>query len=560
MSEADQSGAGRREVAYRLFAAEYDDADFSYSASDEERAPNYVVTPTGARVNRLFVVGVLTEVESVNDEMLRARVVDPTGAFVLYAGQYQPDELAFLESVDTPAFVAVTGKARTFQPDDSDQVFTSIRPETISEVDAETRDRWTVQTVEQTLDRIRWMATALTMDASGGELQDALLTEGADEGLAEGITLALDHYGTTGTYLEALQETALDAARLVAGERDEVESLDVAPHEAGEADLSGLTDFEAREPSEPQADESAGATPAPGEETETATQATESTASEPAIEESGLTGDSTSAQATDTTSETTVDSAADTTGETTADSTADTTGETTADTTGETTADSTADTAGETTADTTGETTADSTADTTGETTADSTADTAVDGAADTAGRPAAEAASSDESEAADEQTGTEEIGDFEPGEFDLDEDEREEIEEEYGTEFQTGTEVDEPGEADIDTPDPEETAEVDKSAAENETEASATGTAAEAQEPTVSEESEPDVDEIDLEERVVELMGELDDGDGAERTAVVQTVVEQHGVDASEVEDAIQDALMDGRCYEPDDDTLKPI
>ena len=48
MSESeDQGGAGRREVAYRLFAAEFEDADFSYSESDEERAPNYVVSPTG---------------------------------------------------------------------------------------------------------------------------------------------------------------------------------------------------------------------------------------------------------------------------------------------------------------------------------------------------------------------------------------------------------------------------------------------------------------------------------------------------------------------------------
>jgi len=38
MSES-QGGAGRREVAWRLFAAEFDDLDFSYSQSDEERAP-----------------------------------------------------------------------------------------------------------------------------------------------------------------------------------------------------------------------------------------------------------------------------------------------------------------------------------------------------------------------------------------------------------------------------------------------------------------------------------------------------------------------------------------
>ena len=153
MSESEDSGPGRREVAHRLFAAEFEDSEFSYSESDEERAPNYVVTPTGARVNRLFVVGVLTELEQVNDDVLRARIVDPTGPFVVYAGQYQPEALAFLESATPPLFVAVTGKARTFRPEDSDVVYTSIRPESINAVDAETRDRWTVQTAEQKIGR-----------------------------------------------------------------------------------------------------------------------------------------------------------------------------------------------------------------------------------------------------------------------------------------------------------------------------------------------------------------------------------------------------------------------
>ena len=133
-------GPGTREVAHRLFAAEFDDASLSYSESDEERAPNYVVTPTGARVNRLFVAGVLTEVERVNDETSRGRVVDPSAAFVTYAGQYQPDEAAFLERADPPTFVALTGKARTFEPEDSDRVFTSVRPESLNEVDADVRD------------------------------------------------------------------------------------------------------------------------------------------------------------------------------------------------------------------------------------------------------------------------------------------------------------------------------------------------------------------------------------------------------------------------------------
>jgi len=39
-----------------------------------------------------------------------------------------------------------------------------------------------------------------------------------------------------------------------------------------------------------------------------------------------------------------------------------------------------------------------------------------------------------------------------------------------------------------------------------------------------------------------------------------VEAVVDDHGVAADAVEDAIQDALMSGKCYEPGDGTLKPI
>jgi len=78
MSTGD-SGPGTREVAYRLFAAEFNDCSLSYAESDDERAPNFVVTPTGLRVNRLFSVGVLTETEAVNDETLRGRLSTQRG-------------------------------------------------------------------------------------------------------------------------------------------------------------------------------------------------------------------------------------------------------------------------------------------------------------------------------------------------------------------------------------------------------------------------------------------------------------------------------------------------
>jgi len=582
MSES-QGGAGRREVAWRLFAAEFDDADFSYSQSDEERAPNYVVTPTGARVNRLFVVGVLTEIETVSEDYLRARVVDPTGPFIIYAGQYQPDALAFLERAEPPTFVAVTGKARTYQPDDSDQVFTSVRPESISEVEAETRDRWVVQTAEQTTNRVARMAEAKHSGLAGDELQTALEAHGVEEGLAAGIPLALDHYETSGDYLAAVRKMALDSARVVADEIDEAESLDALPGQGGDDATADLVerpiDVDALDAGD-ASDETVDAEAATSESDGNAAEAGAGNGSAIGTAESSSQASSTSESETaETTTDESADEAADA-------STADSTDEAITDSVDEPTTESTDAAASEP---------ADEPADTAPETGGTSTGgDMVTNESADAtaAGDEAAAEATTDSSDAtADPDTassGDDDLEDFEP-EFDLDEDEREELEEEFGTEFQSGTEVSEPGEAGIETPDPDEV-EADAAEADDDDE-QASGTAeATGAEPTTEiddvEETEPadddaiedeeateaeaaegvestedvDLDEVDLEDAVMDAMADLDDGDGAQRDDVLAAVVDRTGADPGDVEDAIQDALMGGRCYEPDDATLKPI
>ncbi|MDY6779540.1 MAG: hypothetical protein SV760_03125, partial [Halobacteria archaeon] len=154
--EREDDAQVNREVAWRVFAREYNDSDLSFKEGDDERAPNYVVTPTGAKINRVFVVGVVTEVDNIGDDgdLYRVRLTDPTGAFVVYAGQYQPDAMSLFADLEPPEFVAVVGKARTYEPDDSDEIYTSVRPEEVNTVDSETRDRWCVETARQTLRRV----------------------------------------------------------------------------------------------------------------------------------------------------------------------------------------------------------------------------------------------------------------------------------------------------------------------------------------------------------------------------------------------------------------------
>jgi RPA family protein len=550
-TETEQDdGPGQREVAHRVLAAEYDDATLSHREGDEERAPTYVVTPSGAKANRLFLVGVLTEVERVNDEMLRARIVDPTGAFIVYAGQYQPEARATFERASTPEFVAVTGKARTFQPKDADRIYSSVRPESVNVVDADVRDRWAVEAARATLRRVGRMADALRRDAPGDP--------------TGGVALALDHYGTTPGYLAALRDLAIDAAAIVADDRDEVDSFDAAPDADRPGvdldDLAAVLDVEA----------------VAGE------------AVERRRDDGGPSDRSTDASAADEIAEIT---AADDVEAFDADDADD----------GTTTDDPAATTAS---ADEATDVDAFAGGNETGSTsTASSDADTGPDG--DDVG----------DVDSADE------VGDFEPGDigadgddggadetaeggdevYEMDDEERERIESEFGTEFSTGTEVESPDAADVrpSDADPESASGTEQTAdeaqvqaeVEDEVEADAGAGAEETTldeattaEPTGDEEratdAEPDADagpaEDDaatapgdgettdegaaVDEVLLERMHELDDGDGAERGALIEAVVDATGADAGAVEDAIQDALMSGQCYEPSEDHLKPI
>jgi RPA family protein len=144
-----------REVARRTFAAELNDGSHTFKESDDERAPRYLLLPTGEKANRVFFVGTLTETEDVGDEseVWRGRIVDPTGTFFVYAGQFQPEAESTLRDLEPPAYVSVVGKPSTYETDDGN-VNVSIRPESVTPVDAHTRNRWVIETAERTLDRV----------------------------------------------------------------------------------------------------------------------------------------------------------------------------------------------------------------------------------------------------------------------------------------------------------------------------------------------------------------------------------------------------------------------
>lgn len=155
----------QREVARRAFAREFNDATTTFAESDDEMAPRYALLPTGERMNRTYAVGTLTDAEDVgaDGEYWRGRVLDPTGTFFVYAGEYQPEAMGMLQRLEPPAHVGVVGKPRTYDTDEGD-VNVSLRPERIIPVDEAVRRRWIVETARRTLDRLEHFETDETPD------------------------------------------------------------------------------------------------------------------------------------------------------------------------------------------------------------------------------------------------------------------------------------------------------------------------------------------------------------------------------------------------------------
>ena len=182
----------KREHAWRVFAGEFNDASFELKG-EGEMAPSYVITPLGGKVNRLFIVGVLTDVEQVSEggEFVRAHISDPTGVFTVFSGQFQPEVTEQLAAIEVPSFVALVGKSRGYKPEDSDVLYASVRPERIVQVDASVRDWWILETCQRTKERIEAMTEAKKMD---NDVASELKRLGYSRTTAEGVSLSLERY------------------------------------------------------------------------------------------------------------------------------------------------------------------------------------------------------------------------------------------------------------------------------------------------------------------------------------------------------------------------------
>jgi RPA family protein len=161
--------------------------------SEDEYSPSYLLSPIGAQINRILMVGVMTDIQNVGSEtqpIWRAKITDPTGVFYVSAGKYQPKLAQTLSGLELMSFVAVVGKSRTYSPQEG-TVYVSVRPESITPVDREARDDWLIDAAQSLKKRLDYFREAKLLKSPNHE---TLVSLGIPEYLTEGFIRALEVY------------------------------------------------------------------------------------------------------------------------------------------------------------------------------------------------------------------------------------------------------------------------------------------------------------------------------------------------------------------------------
>lgn len=207
-----------RETAWRVFANELNSSTLEIKAA-EEKMPSYLVSPLGAKMNRVLVAGTLTEKINggTDDEpMWRARIQDVNGQFFINVGRFQPEAAAAMADLEPPCFVAAIGRVRAYTPQGGDRTMITVRPEHIIEIDERILAGWLLEASRSAWDRLKWMKQVVSMPDA--KIPD-LLSMGMSPAQAEGMLYALDNYGQIPDS-EAYLKTIQNALRRLLPEKD----------------------------------------------------------------------------------------------------------------------------------------------------------------------------------------------------------------------------------------------------------------------------------------------------------------------------------------------------
>jgi len=146
-----------REPAWRVLAFEVR-ASLHEERGTGDRAATHLLSPLGARMNRVLMAGDLSAGEALGQAdqqpFYRAKLTDGTGEVTVTAGGFQPRALAGLRSWTVAGPALVVGKAHLFKGRDG-TAYPSVRAEAIRGIAPEEVRRVQAEAVAQTGERVR---------------------------------------------------------------------------------------------------------------------------------------------------------------------------------------------------------------------------------------------------------------------------------------------------------------------------------------------------------------------------------------------------------------------
>ncbi len=215
-----------REPAWRVFAAELT-ASLHEERGTGERAASYLLSPYGARMNRVLVAGILSSPEAIGRDpsqpFWRARLVDPTGTVAVTAGVFQPRAMAQLQSVPGPRSAVVVGKVHLYRGSDGTG-YVSVRAEAIRSVDDPALREFLADALEQSFDRL---ALVERIRGTGPDSDAALRSDGVPGGWIRAARDALARYPSIDR--DAYRASLSAALEVVQGRRSIVPPAPAGP-------------------------------------------------------------------------------------------------------------------------------------------------------------------------------------------------------------------------------------------------------------------------------------------------------------------------------------------
>jgi RPA family protein len=204
-----------REPAWRVTARELESA-LEEERGSGDRAAGYLISPFGARMNRVALAGALSPAEPVGREepptFWRARLSDPTGAVAVTAGSFQPRAMAQLRAAAEARPAIVVGKVHLYRGRDG-VAYISVRAEALRSVAEADERSLLADVVRQTLDRLDLLER---LEREPGTLPETLVADGVPRAWIDAARESLRRYPAVDR--AAFRRELSSAVRHVAGE------------------------------------------------------------------------------------------------------------------------------------------------------------------------------------------------------------------------------------------------------------------------------------------------------------------------------------------------------